>query len=145
MSRNPFYFHLKWLSSIGVTQWITHREQPKADPWEAYTSQGTTLYSSPCEITLTHSVSIIENSAVHHFSGCGKRLWFSNTSKRLTISKDWMWHLLCQRQWIQCLALRLHVSKRIFVCLPWKKNQTLYLLGKEQSSSLHPKKPALWV
>lgn len=142
MSRNPFYFHLKWLSSIGITQWITHREQPKADPWEAYTSQHCTHRRVKSH---SHSASIIENSAVHHFSGCGKRLWFSNTSKLLTISKDWMWHSLCQRQWIQCLALRLHVSKGIFVCLPWKKNQTLYLLGKEKSSSLHSKKSALWV
>lgn len=90
-------------------------------------------HTSPCEITLIHSVSIIENSAVHHFSGCGKCLWFSNTSKLLTISKDWMWHLLCQRQWIQCLALRLHVSKGIFVCLPWKKKKSdSVFIGKRE-------------
>lgn len=105
-------------------------------------SGDSTVHTTVWTHTHTHSISIIENSAVHHFSGCVKLLWFLNTSKSLTISKDWMWHLLCQRQWVQCLALRLHVSKGIFVYLPWKNSDSIFI-GKRaiQQPSLKETSP----
>lgn len=137
------------LSTLIWSDWVLLVHTANNSSWAIQSWSESGIYQSGYNTVHIGVKSHSSTQCYHYWKlSCASLFWICkislvlNTSKLLTISKGWMWHLLSQRQWVQCLALRLHVSKRIFVCLTWKKSDP-YLLEKEQSSSIHSKEPAL--